>query len=142
MELASRTHGQGLPLTEPAGDPHADSEAISEARIREVVVEFYRRARHDDRIGPVFDAHVEDWDVHLARMTDFWSSALLRSGRYSGNPLQQHRAIPGLSLEHFDRWVALFEITVRDLCTESQAEAFIFRARRMREAMSMALRLR
>jgi hemoglobin len=142
MELASGPQAQGLSLTEAKGDPHPDSGRISEERIRAVVVEFYRRARHDDRIGPVFDAHVEDWDVHLARMVDFWSAALLRSGRYSGNPLQKHRAIPGLTLEHFDRWVALFETTVQELCSESEAAAFVFRAHRMREAMSMALRLR
>ena len=49
--------------------------------------------RRDERLGPVFEAHVHEWDVHLARMTDFWSAALLRSGRYSGRPVERHRAI-------------------------------------------------
>jgi hemoglobin len=141
MAISSDSHAQGLALTEVRGTPHPDSGQISEERIRAVVLEFYRRARLDDRIGPVFEAHVEDWDVHLARMVDFWSAALLRSGRYSGNPLQRHRAIAGLKVEHFDRWIALFEATVRELCSSSEAAAFLFRADRMRDTMTKALRL-
>ena len=33
--------------------------------------------------------------AHLARMTDFWSAALLRTGRYSGRPVERHRSIEG-----------------------------------------------
>ena len=117
-------------MTEGIGVPHADAEGITEDRIRAVVVEFYRRARRDDQLGPVFETHVEEWDGHLARMTDFWSAALLRSGRYSGKPVEQHRAIDGLSLGHFDRWIELFEATVHDLCSDREAEAFLVRALR------------
>ena len=115
-------------MTEGIGVPHADAEGITEDRIHAVVVEFYRRARRDEQLGPVFETHVEEWDGHLARMTDFWSAALLRSGRYSGRPVEQHRAIAGLSLGHFDRWIELFEATVHDLCSDREAEAFLVRA--------------
>ena len=107
--------------------------------IRDVVEEFYRRARLDDRLGPVFESHVDDWDDHLGRLADFWSAALLRTGRYSGRPIEVHRAIDGLGLGHFDRWAELFEATVRDLCPPAQAEAFLARARRMRDAMTKVL---
>jgi hemoglobin len=83
-------------VTEGIGVPHADSEGITEDQIHAVVVEFYRRARGDDRLGPVFEKHAEEWDGHLARMTDFWSAALLRSGRYFGKPVEQHGAIDDL----------------------------------------------
>ena len=96
--------------------PDADAEGITEDRIRAVVVEFYRRARLDDRLGPVFEEHVRGWDEHLDRMTDFWSAALLRTGRYSGSPVERHGEIDGLAVGHFDRWIDLFEATVRDLC--------------------------
>lgn len=131
----------GLRLTEAVGIPHADAEGITEAMIREVVVEFYRRAQRDDQLGPVFEAYIEDWDYHLGRMTDFWSAALLRTGRYSGRPVEQHRSIAGLSYEHFGRWIELFEATVGDLCPPQQARAFIVRALRMREGMTKSLRL-
>jgi hemoglobin len=149
MNLQAGSHGPvgplpvrayGLPLTGQPGLPWDDAAEISEDLIRSVVVEFYRRARQDDRLGPVFEEHVDDWDVHLGRMTDFWSAALLRTGRYSGNPVEQHRRIPGLQDGHFGRWIELFEATVRDLCEPGPAEAFLIRARRMRDGLSKALR--
>ena len=79
--------------------------------------------------------------THLARMTDFWSAALLRSGRYSGRPVERHRAIDRLSAGHFDRWIELFEATVCELCPARQADAFLVRARLMREGMIRVLGL-
>jgi hemoglobin len=128
-------------VTEGAGVPHPDAEGITEDLIRDVVAEFYRRARRDERLGPVFEIHIHDWNAHLARMRDFWSAALLRTGRYSGNPVQRHRSIDGLSAAHFDRWITMFEATVGDLCPPRKAEAFVVRARRMREGMMKVLRL-
>ena len=55
----------GLGVTEYVGIPHADAEGITEDGIRAVVKEFYRRARRDDRLGPVFEAHIEEWETHL-----------------------------------------------------------------------------
>jgi hemoglobin len=135
------TRRYGLPMTEGSGVPHADAGGIDESLIRAVVDEFYRRARRDEGLGPVFESHIDDWGEHLGRMADFWSSALLRTGRYAGNPLERHRAVEGLDLGHFDRWVDLFEETVRDLCPSPQADAFLVRARRMRDAMTRALAL-
>jgi hemoglobin len=89
----------------------------------------------------VFERHVADWEVHLARMTDFWSAALLRTGRYAGRPVEQHRWIDGLSDGHFGRWVELLEATVCDLCPPREAEAFLVRAQRMREGMTKVLGL-
>jgi hemoglobin len=137
--LAPRRYG--LPITELTGVPHADAEGISDALIRDVVVEFYRRARLDGQLGPVFERHVDDWPVHFARMVDFWSAALLRTGRYSGRPVERHRTIEGLAAGHFDRWVELFEATVHDLCSPSAAAAFLVRAHRMRDGMVKVLAL-
>jgi hemoglobin len=134
-------HRYGLPLSERPALPDADAEGIDEDLIRDVVAEFYRRARRHGQLGPVFEEHVDDWAAHLARMNDFWSAALLRTGRYSGRPVEQHRLIGGLAAGHFDRWIELFEETVRDLCPPRPAEAFLFRARRMRDAMVVVLGL-
>lgn len=136
-EAAARSYR--LRMTEHVGIPHEDAEGIDETMIRKVVDEFYRRARLDDRIGPIFESRIGDWDFHLARMADFWSSALLRSGRYSGHPVVVHGTIPGLNHGHFDRWIELFEVVVRDICPPPQAEAFLTRAQRMRTAMTKVL---
>lgn len=130
-----------LSITEAAGLPHVDAEKVTEDLIRAVVFEFYRRARLDDRLGVVFDRYVHDWDVHLSRMNDFWSAAMLRSGRYSGRPVERHRPIEELTSSHFERWIELFEATVRDLCEPPEAEAFLVRAQRMREGMTKVLGL-
>lgn len=137
----SPTRSYGLPMTEYLGVPHDDARDITTEMIREVVVEFYKRARLDEQLGPVFDHYIQDWDFHLDRMTDFWSAALLRSGRYSGRPVERHRGIEGLSGAHFRRWVELFEVVTRDVCPPQQAEAFMVRARKMREGMTKVLGL-
>jgi hemoglobin len=121
--------------------PDADAEGIDENLIRAVVADFYRRARQDVLLGPVFESHVGDWDAHLGRMYDFWSAALLRTGRYSGQPVERHRLIGELGAAHFDRWIELFEETVRDSCPPRLVDAFLVRARRMRDGMIMVLRL-
>jgi hemoglobin len=141
MPPTDGTRSHGLGVTAYAGVAFDDAEGIREDGIRAVVAEFYRRARRDDRLGPVFEAHIHEWEGHLARMTDFWSAALLRTGRYSGRPVETHRAIDGLSSGHFDRWLSLFEATVRDLCPPGEAEAYLVRARRMREGMTKVLGL-
>jgi hemoglobin len=141
MSPSFSTRSYGLAVTEDVGSSHTDAEGVSEDQIRAVVIEFYRRARRDDRFGPVFETHVDSWDEHLERMTDFWSAALLRTGRYTGKPVERHRAVSGLSLGDFVGWVELFEDTVRDLWPDRQAEAFLVRARRMRDGMTKVLRL-
>lgn len=129
----------GLSLTERPSAPHADALGITEALIRAVVDEFYLRARDDDQLGPIFNHYVQDWDHHLAKMVDFWSAALLKTGRYSGRPIERHRLISELSAKHFDRWIELFDATTRDLCQPAQARAFLIRAHKMRDAMSKNL---
>ena len=129
----------GLPVTEGASIPHPDAEGITEEVIHNVVVEFYRKAREDELLGPVFEAHIHEWETHLARMIDFWSAALLRTGRYSGRPVERHRAIDRLRADHFGRWIELFESTVRELCPTRQADAFMVRARLMRQGMTRVL---
>jgi hemoglobin len=139
---SSLTRPYNLSMTEQAGTPHHDANGITLKLIHDVVVEFYERARRDTQLGPVFEARVDDWEVHLSRMTDFWSAALLRTGRYSGRPVEHHRGIPNLTARHFDRWVELFAATVQDLCPPQYAEAFLVRAQRMRDGMTIVLGLR
>jgi len=39
--------------------------AVQEEAIATCVQEFYRKAREDSLLGPIFNAKVDDWDVHL-----------------------------------------------------------------------------
>lgn len=111
---------------------------IEEADIERLVRTFYGRAREDEILDPVFAAHVEDWEHHLRRIRDFWSSVVLRSGRYRGRPVPAHVPLP-IDATHFDRWLELFEETAREVCTPQAADVFIERARMIAGSLEMAM---
>lgn len=112
--------------------------ALTEEKIAQLVATFYGRARADDLIGPIFNAAVADWDHHIGKITDFWSSMMLKTGRYDGRPMRPHLVLP-LKAEHFDRWLMLFERTTREIFEGDVAEAFIIRARRIADSFEMGI---
>ena len=122
--------------------PGGVSEQVDEEVIRTVVDEFYRAAQQDPDLGPVFAAHVEDWDDHLATMRRFWATVLLGAKAYSGNPFLKHLAVPELTAAHFQRWLELFSETLGAHCAPADAEAWEATARRMGFAMSSRLGFR
>jgi hemoglobin len=93
--------------------PAAD--LCSEEEIVQLVHGFYDAVRRDDVLGPIFDRHVKNWNTHLPTMVDFWSSALRGTARFRGSPMPRHAALPGLSIELFQRWLWLFRQTTADL---------------------------
>ena len=116
-------------------------EMLDEPMIHDVVHGFYAEIRKDDLLGPIFNAAIvsEAWPRHLGKMCDFWSSTLLRSGRYEGRPLPPHLAIPGLGEEHFRRWLTLFRATVRRICPPDVAALFMERALRIAHSFRLAV---
>lgn len=117
------------------------SDMIDEAMIERLVRRFYDRVREDDLIGPVFNERIHDWEPHLRNLMDFWSSVTLASRRYHGAPLRMHLNLP-VSGAHFDRWLALFEETAREVCDPQSAQAFIERARRIAASFEAGLAVR
>jgi len=111
---------------------------IDEPMIELVVRSFYERVRTDALLGPIFAARITDWEPHLERMFAFWSSVALMSGRYHGQPMQKHLPLP-IDARHFDRWLALFEATARELCPQKAADHFIERARRIAESLELGI---
>lgn len=111
---------------------------IDEALIERLVRGFYARVREDALIGPVFAARIVDWEPHLQQMFAFWSSVALMTGNYHGQPMRKHVPLP-VDARHFDRWLALFEDTARDLCSPKAAEHFIERARRIAESLELGI---
>ena len=111
---------------------------IDEAMIAEVVHAFYRTVRRDPLLGPVFEAEVEDWDAHLGRMCEFWSSVALMSGVYHGQPMAKHMPLP-IDAGHFDRWLAIFDAPLADVCPPPAAAHFRDRARRIAESLELGI---
>jgi len=94
----------------------------SEEHIRWMVDSFYNKAVEDPVIGPVFDAVVDDWEIHLPTMYQFWGRLILGVGNYNGNPLQKHFHLP-LDQTHFSRWIELFVLTIDENFSGPRAEA-------------------
>ena len=112
---------------------------IDEAMIRRLVHGFYAKVRREPALGPVFDRAVEDWDAHLAKLCDFWSSVTLMTGRYKGQPMPVHAGIPEIGPELFARWLELFGETARELCRPEAAALFEDRARRIAESLKLGI---
>ena len=90
--------------------------------------------------GPIFERAIPgDWAPHLATMHDFWSSVMLTSGRYKGNPVAVHLRVEGIEPRLFARWLALFDETCRELFDDDAADAFRAKAERIAESLKLAL---
>lgn len=118
-----------------------DRAALTEDGIRLLVDHFYAKVRRDEALGPVFEnAIAEDaWPAHLATMRDFWSSIMLTSGRYHGNPVVAHRAVEGITPALFEHWLALFTETCAELFDEELAASFLDKAQRIATSLQLAL---
>ena len=114
---------------------------VDEDFVARMVAEFYRRVRAHPLLGPIFeDAIGENWGPHLARMTDFWSSVAMNTGRYSGKPAPAHRKLSAVRPWHFNLWLGLFRQTLEEIApTPAAAAHFIERAERIAQSLQMAM---
>ena len=88
---------------------------VTETDVALLVNTFYTKVRQDELLFPVFDRVIKNnWDAHLQKMMDFWSTLLLYTRKFSGDPLTKHLPLP-LEKAHFDRWLQLFNETVNEL---------------------------
>ncbi|HEY4373732.1 MAG TPA: group III truncated hemoglobin [Burkholderiales bacterium] len=110
-------------------------ELCNEAEITTMVHAFYGEVRRDAVLGPIFNAHVDDWDHHLVKLVDFWSSVLCGTGRFSGAPMPKHAALPGLTPELFQRWLALFRETTAALPNRAMGEQAYMVAQRIARSL-------
>jgi hemoglobin len=113
---------------------------ISEDLIHTLVHAFYAKVRQDPALGPIFARVIgEDWDPHLAKMCDFWSSVMLISGRYHGNPMIAHMRQKAIRPEHFERWLALFGETAREVAPPEIAALFEGRAGNIARSLQLGM---
>jgi hemoglobin len=113
---------------------------VDEDMVEKLVRTFYARVREDRLIGPIFLRAIgEDWEAHLVRLCDFWSSVALGTGRYKGTPMHAHLKLQGLAPEHFERWLDMFRATAREVCPPASADFFIDRAERIAKSLQAAL---
>ena len=113
---------------------------IDDFSLKALVDIFYARVRCDDLIGPLFNAAITDWPGHLEKLAAFWSSVMLSSGRYKGQPMPAHfRHRERIEPRMFERWLALWHQTTAELFTAPVAAALQAKAERIAESLSLAL---
>jgi hemoglobin len=72
-------------------------------------------------------------------MCDFWSSVMLLTGRYKGQPMVAHMRLKMIRPEHFARWLDLFRQTATDLCPPEIATLFIARAENIARSLQLGM---
>lgn len=112
---------------------------VTEAIIQAQVHTFYGRVRDDAVLGPIFNARVEDWPDHLAKLCDFWSSVTLMTGRFKGSPMAAHSRAPEIEMAHFARWLDIWRQTARDVCPPPAADLFIAKAEMIGKSLQLGL---
>lgn len=107
-----------------------------------LVERFYARIREDVRLGPIFEGAIgAHWPAHLDRMKAFWRAMAVEPGAYSGRPVPVHMKLANdLTEADFDRWLALFGETMRELGLDAVARAyFTARSEKMAKSLKLAI---
>jgi hemoglobin len=117
------------------------TQPLDESLLPPLLDRFYDTVRTDPLLGPVFQDAVADWPHHLARLRDFWSSVMLTTGRYKGNPMAMHlKHAPRLQPAMFARWLTLWHDATQKTLPPEVAAAMQAKALRIAESLQMALR--
>ena len=113
---------------------------LDEEALALLFARFYAQVRCDDLIGPLFNQAIHDWPAHTNRLTAFWSSVRLASGRYKGQPVAAHlRHREKITSPMFDRWLSIWRKTTADMFTADVAGALQAKADRIAESLRLAL---
>lgn len=116
---------------------------ITEDSIKQLVDNFYIKVRQDTELGSIFNETIgysdEEWQPHLDKLYAFWSSVMLASRRYHGNPMKKHIALLPFDLSLFDRWLELFEETAYELYTKEIAIHYQAKSQKIAQNMRLVL---
>lgn len=101
--------------------------------VKVVVDCFYNKVRQDELLKDVFNDVIQDrWPEHLEKMYRFWQTVLLDEHTYYGSPFVPHAKLP-VNIEHFNRWLELFDETVDENFVGEKADRMKWQGRRMAE---------
>ncbi|HEY0428000.1 MAG TPA: group III truncated hemoglobin [Pyrinomonadaceae bacterium] len=108
--------------------------------LEKLLTEFYKVAASDAEIGH----HFADLDLasHLPAIVDFWEKILFGAPVYFGNPLQIHQRLHEkfpLKLEHFRRWIEIFQKTVDENFAGERAENAKLRAKMIAHSLNQRI---
>jgi hemoglobin len=113
---------------------------MTEQQLAELVDRFYTKVRQDDQLGPVFNSAIDDWPAHLEKLSAFWSSVMLTTGRYKGQPMVAHmKHKSAIRPAMFERWLGLWRETATDVLDEEGAAAVTAKAERIAESLQLGM---
>jgi hemoglobin len=120
-----------------------DKYPLDESGLAQLVEAFYARVRADAALGPVFNGAIAHWPEHLDKLSAFWSSVMLTSGRYKGQPVPAHlRHREAMTPEMFGRWLGLWRDVTGEMMQPEAASALQARAERIAESLQLAVHFR
>jgi hemoglobin len=113
---------------------------MTEDQLTTLVDRFYAKVREDEVLGPVFNGAVHDWPEHLEKLSAFWSSVMLTTGRYKGNPMAAHvKQKSAIEPPMFGRWLELWRETAAEVLDDRGAAAVLAKAERIAESLQLGL---
>jgi hemoglobin len=117
----------------------------TEADIAYFLSQFYSHVRQDPELGYIFDEVAQvDWPTHLPHIQRFWSSLLLGTSTYEGQPMRPHLALAQktpIRPDHFERWLSYFEQTLDDCFAGPRAHEARLRAQSIAAVMQNRMRI-
>ncbi|QMU26644.1 group III truncated hemoglobin [Adhaeribacter radiodurans] len=120
---------------------HIVTDITTEADIQKLVDTFYDKVNQDALLAPIFNDHAQvNWEKHLPIMYRFWSSILLGTATYEGQPFPKHAFLP-VDQAHFAQWLRLFYETVTENFRGPVAEEAKLRAANIARIFSNKIRI-
>ena len=75
--------------------------------LEHLLTHFYADVRQHAVIGPIFEAQIQDWPMHIKKIADFWSGLTGGPSLYGGGLIAKHMPLH-LQAEHFGHWLTLW----------------------------------
>lgn len=121
-----------------------DREIKDRNDVSELVHAFYEKIRSDELLGHIFNDTIDEWPVHLEKLTDFWESILLGANNFKGRPMRAHFMVDAkynhsLSELHFEAWLSLWFETVDEIFSGKLAEMAKEKARNIAQVTFIRL---
>jgi len=109
--------------------------------ILKLIRPFYVDIRQHQLLGPIFNSHVKDWELHLAKITEFWALQSGGQSKYRGGFAGAHMGL-GVQREHFEHWLGLWKFNNARSLAPREAEEFNALAVQLGERLFTATRNR
>lgn len=115
------------------------AERIGLQTIRTVVHDFYANVRRDPVLGQRFEAAIQDWPAHEAKLTHFWWVALGGPvyAPYRYQVIDAHLSID-VEDHEIEHWLGLFADTMRAQLPAPETEEWLGRAQAMGRSLALA----